>query len=202
MFRRTKSSEQSSPETATEAADATKAGGKGRPTPTRKEAEAARRERAKASAAGRARPGQKLTKAERAEQRAKIRAGMRSGDERYLMPRDQGPVRRFIRDRVDTRLSAAEFLLPLLIVVMFLQYSPAPQLRAISNSLWATSLAVVLLDTTFLMLRVRRELAARFPDTSHKGWWGYLLLRAMQLRFLRLPKPRYKLGETLPEHYR
>ena len=48
---------------------------------------------------------------------------MRTGDERYLPARDKGPVKRFIRDYVDARLSIAEFLLPLLIVIMVLQYS-------------------------------------------------------------------------------
>ena len=48
---------------------------------------------------------------------------MKSGDERYLPERDQGPVKRFVRDYVDARLSIAEFLLPLLVVIMVMQYS-------------------------------------------------------------------------------
>ena len=48
---------------------------------------------------------------------------MRSGDERYLPARDQGPVKRFVRDCVDARLSIAEFLLPLLLGIIILQYS-------------------------------------------------------------------------------
>ena len=30
---------------------------------------------------------------------------MKTGDERYFLPRDKGPVRRFIRDFVDSRFS-------------------------------------------------------------------------------------------------
>ena len=52
-----------------------------------------------------------------------MREGMRTGDERYLPARDKGPVKRFIRNYVDARLSIAEFLLPLLVVIMVLQYS-------------------------------------------------------------------------------
>ena len=85
-------------------------GAKGRPTPTRKEAEAAARERAKAPMDKKA--AQKVLRERRAESNAKMREGMRTGDERYLPDRDKGPVKRFIRNFVDARLSIAEFLLP------------------------------------------------------------------------------------------
>ena len=42
---------------------------------------------------------------------------MRTGDERYLPARDKGPVRRFIRDYVDSRFSFIELMIPLLMVV-------------------------------------------------------------------------------------
>ena len=48
---------------------------------------------------------------------------MRTGDERYLPPRDKGPVRRFIRDFVDSRFSFVELMVPLLVVTMILGYS-------------------------------------------------------------------------------
>jgi hypothetical protein len=49
--------------------------------------------------------------------------------------------------------------------------------------------------------RVRRELRRRFPDQSTKGATGYAILRSIQLRWLRLPKPKVKLGSKLPERY-
>ena len=66
---------------------------------------------------------QKVLRERRTESNAKMREGMRTGDERYLPARDKGPVKRFIRDFVDARLSIAEFLLPLLVVIMVMQYS-------------------------------------------------------------------------------
>ena len=42
---------------------------------------------------------------------------MRTGDERYLPPRDKGPVKRFIRDFVDSRFSFIELMIPLLLVI-------------------------------------------------------------------------------------
>ncbi|MGZ4429819.1 MAG: DUF3043 domain-containing protein, partial [Nocardioidaceae bacterium] len=45
-------------------------------------------------------------------------------------------------------------------------------------------------------------LKRRFAGQSTRGATGYALLRAMQLRFLRLPKPQVKLGTKLPDQYR
>jgi len=167
-------------------------GAKGHPTPTRKEAEAARRERAKAGMDKKA--AAKLLRERRSASNTKVREGMRSGDERYLPKRDQGPIKRFIRNYVDGRISIAEFLLPLLVVIMVLQYSGSKQLLAFSNALWTTTLLVVALDTVWLMIRMKRALRAQFPDESLKGTTFYTILRVLQLRWLRMPKPQVKIG--------
>ena len=192
MFRRTKPEETPAPSPA-------KPGGKGRPTPTRKEAEAAAKARAKGAA------DKKAARAQLREQRLqdnnRMRQAMKTGDERYLPARDQGPVRGFIRDRVDARLSMAEFLLPLLLAIMVLSYSGNPTLMTYGNSLWLLTILLVTFDTIWLSFRLKRELRVRFPEESHKGAVFYAMLRAMQLRFLRLPKPRVKIGQKLPERY-
>lgn len=193
MFRRTKSEE---PAPTTEAA---KPGGKGRPTPTRREAEAAARAKAKGPTDKKA--AAKLSREQRYQQTAKMREAMRTGDERYLPARDRGKVRRYVRDRVDSRLSAAEFLLPLLVVIMVLSYSGNPTLMRYGQSLWLVVVVVVSADTLLLLFRMKRELKQRFPDESYKGTTAYAILRAMQLRFLRMPKPQVKLGQKLPERY-
>jgi hypothetical protein len=136
----------------------------------------------------------KLTRERRADANAKARQGMRSGDERYLPKKDQGPVKRFIRDFVDARISIAEFLLPLLIVIMVLQYSGNERLLRFSNALWTTTILVVALDTVWLLFRVKRGLREKFPDESLKGTTFYTILRVLQLRWLRMPKPRVKVG--------
>jgi hypothetical protein len=122
---------------------------------------------------------------------------MRTGDDRYLPARDKGPVRRFVRDYIDARLCMAELLLPLLIVIMVSQAFA----RGLSNGLWSATILLVALDTSLLIFRLRRELRRRFPDQSTKGAVGYGVLRSLQLRFIRLPKTRVKLGAKLPERY-
>ncbi len=190
MFRRTKSEEP--------AADTTsvKPGGKGRPTPSRKEAEAAARARAKKPSSRK--DAVRQSRQQRATQNAKMREAMRTGDERYLPARDQGPVRRFIRDYVDARICMAEFLLPLLIIIMITQ---AIGYQAFANGLWSATILLVVVDTLVLVFRLRRELGRRFPDQNTKGTTFYAVLRSMQMRFLRMPKPQVKLGQKLPERY-
>jgi hypothetical protein len=166
-----------------------KAAGKGRPTPTRKEAEAAARERARAATDKKA--AQKLLREKRTVSNRRMREGMKAGEERFLPARDQGPVRRFVRDWVDSRISVAEFLLPLLLLIMGLQ---AAGLQSASSGLWAATILLLAVDTLWIRFRLKRDLRARFPDESAKGTLFYALVRMLQLRFMRLPKPNVKLG--------
>ncbi len=190
MFRRT-SSEPETPATTD------KVGGKGRPTPTRKEAEAAARARAKVP---RSRKEQAAAqRAARGDTSQKMREAMKTGDERYLPSRDRGPVRRFLRDYVDARFSFIELMVPLLIASMILSYSGLAQF---GNTILFTTIMVILFDIVMLRIRVRREIAARFPGESAKGATLYAAMRSLQMKFLRLPKAQVKIGEKLPETYR
>jgi len=167
-------------------------GAKGRPTPTRKEAEAAARERAKTTMDKKT--AQKVLRERRAESNAKVRQGMRTGDDRYLPARDKGPVKRFIRDFVDSRLSIAEFLLPVLVIIMVLQYSGSTRMIQVGSTLMMTTILVVAIDTAWLLFRMKRSLRVQFPDESLKGTNFYTMMRVLQLRFMRMPKPQVKIG--------
>lgn len=193
MFKRTKS------EPVEETVSLVKPGGKGRPTPTRKEAEAAARARAKAP-----RDKREMTRKQRefrAEESRKIRQGMKSGDERFFLPRDQGPVRRFIRDYVDRRFSIVEMVIPLMILGLILGYTGNPALVQASSLILLATVLFVTVDMILLRFRIRRELRRRFPDASFKGTTYYALTRSMQMKFMRLPKARIKIGQALPEDY-
>jgi Protein of unknown function (DUF3043) len=188
LFRRSKTAE--APSTTT-----LKEGGKGRPTPTRREAEAAAKARARNPRDRK--EAARLQRERRTQSSAKAREAMRTGDDRYLPPRDKGPVRRFVRDWVDARLCMAELLLPLLILIMVTQ----PFAKSLSSGLWSATILLVALDTGYVVFRLRRELGRRFPDRSTKGAVGYGVLRAMQLRWIRMPKSQVKIGSKLPEKY-
>ncbi|HZJ50198.1 MAG TPA: DUF3043 domain-containing protein [Actinomycetota bacterium] len=194
MFRRTKTETVSSADHAD-----LKEGGKGRPTPSRRAAQAAAKARAKAPRDKKA--ASKLLRERRSADNAKVRQGMKSGDERYLPARDQGKLRRFVRDRIDSRICMAEFLLILLLAVMALTSTGNETLRSYGNGLWTATVFLVVTDTGYLIFKLKRELKQRFPDEPHKGAVFYAILRSLQIRFLRLPKPKVKLGQKLPAHY-
>jgi len=170
-----------------------KEGGKGHATPSRKQAEAAAKARAKTPRSR----GEKL-RADRLKQQAAIR----SGDERFLAERDRGPVRKFLRDFIDSRVNVGEILIPALILAVALNFVGNRSVITFAM-LFVLVLALVTVTNLWgLSLSVRRELKRRFPGVSPKGHVYYALMRSTNMRFMRYPKPAVKLGTKLPENYK
>ncbi|QGV81005.1 DUF3043 domain-containing protein [Streptomyces ficellus] len=166
---------------------------KGRPTPKRSEAQTQRR-RAQTVPTDRKEAMRRQREARRTDL-ARQRQALASGDERYLPARDKGPVRRFVRDYVDSRFCVAEFFLPLAVVILILSSLPSTQLKNISLLLWLAVIALIVLDSVGIWLRLKKQLATRFPNEPKRGAVAYGLMRTLQLRRLRLPKPQVKRGE-------
>ncbi len=197
MFRRTKTETTPLPAEPTPETGVQK---KGRPTPSRKEAEAARKARAKVPRTRKEMAA--AQKASRGESSAQVRQAMRTGDDRYLPARDKGPVRRFIRDYVDARFSFIELLIPLMLVVLILGWSGNATVTTYANLAMLSVLVLIIIDLLRLRFRLKREITTRFPDASTKGTTYYAVARSMQMRFMRLPKAQVKVGQKLPERYR
>jgi hypothetical protein len=167
--------------------------GKGRPTPRRKEAEAARKQSLKVPSDPKA--AKKAAKARAAEERQVARSALLAGDERHLPARDAGPVRGFVRDYIDGRWTAAEMFLPIALVVLVVGFLPIANIQGIVSVAWTFMTLFILVDTSLLMIRMKRELAKRFPDPAErKGTTFYAVMRVLQLRRLRLPPPRIRPG--------
>lgn len=194
MFKRTKA-----PVQETTAPAPAKPGGKGRPTPTRKEAEAAAKARARAPRDRKEMA--RLQREHRTEQSRKIREGIKSGDETYLPARDRGPVRRFIRDWIDRRFSIIDMLMPLLLISLILGFAGSQTMAAAGSMVMMIAVLFVIVDMVSIRFRLRRELKRRFPEAPLKGTTYYALTRAMQMKFMRIPKSRVKIGQALPEDY-
>jgi len=170
--------------------------GKGRATPKRREAEAARKQRLTAPKTRK--EASRQLRQRRYEERSKMQDALRGGDDRYLPKRDQGRVRRFVRDLVDSRFNFAEFLLPLLLMVLVLGFIGQPVLQ---GYMWIAAILGTTFDTLFLTWLIKRELRKRFPDDDTKGAVLYGILRSSQLRRLRLPKPQLARNAPLSERY-
>ncbi len=163
--------------------------GKGRPTPSRKEAQAAK---AQPLVGSRDKAARKLQRQKEAELRERARTGMMQGDERFLGPRDKGQQRRYVRDYVDARFSLGEFLIPAMLVVLIMTFLPA-QWQVISLfAIWGY-LGISVIDAVFLGLRLKAKLGAKFGEQNvQPGFRWYAAMRAFQFRMLRMPKPQVK----------
>lgn len=179
--------------------------GKGRPTPTRKQAEAARRRPLVPDTRGDA----KARKAALREQRMREQQAMLDGDERYLPARDKGPVRRMARDVVDSRRNFGDHfvwyamgLLGLMFVISALAgqigQSSALLLLQVLNILTILVAAAAIVDGWLLSRRLRRTLEAKFgAERVVKGTVMYGVLRAYQMRRMRMPKPKVTRGQQV-----
>ena len=194
MFGRKKSPENGTPSAVTYA---DRPGAKNRPTPSRREQEAARKRPLvptdRKAAASQSREASKVA-------RAKQRAALLSGDEAALPARDKGPVKRFIRDTVDARWNVGEFMLPVMVLVLVLTFV-APLVPSIKS--WTTLLIFTMvyglvvagvLDAFLMWRRIKARIVARFGEAPPRGSAMYAVLRAFQMRRSRLPRPQVARG--------
>ena len=198
MFGRKKTLKDSPPSAVTYA---DRPGAKNRPTPSRREQESARKRPLvptdRKAAAGQSREAARLA-------RANQRAALLSGDESALPARDKGPVKRYIRDAVDTRWNVGEFMLPVMLVVLALTIAPT-FLGSIAQ--WTTMLMFIVVyglvlfgavDAFFMWRRTKKQILARFGEAPPRGSAMYAVMRSFQIRRSRLPRPQVARG-TKPE---
>lgn len=163
-------------------------GGKGHPTPTRREREAANM---RPLVSNDRKAANKAARAKMSQAREKARLGMANGEERYLPQRDRGVQRKYVRDYVDARFSAGEALIPLMFIVILTTFVPAFATYSYL-ALWAFFL-VALVDSIVLGIVLKKKIEAKFGEGSvQRGTKWYAAMRALQLRPMRLPKPQVK----------
>ena len=168
---------------------------KGKPTPARKQQEAARKRPLVAPKTPEAR------KAERAamrERRLEASRGLANGDPKYLPKRDLGAQRSLLRDIVDSRfITAGEVLMVFMVVTLFFTYT-STKLTPLTIFLSDAVLflfVVYLLDTFLIQRRAKKIVSRKFGATNvEKGIWFYVAVRSMYPRFMRTPKAKVPRG--------
>jgi hypothetical protein len=167
--------------------------GKGRATPSRREAEAARKTQIKIPKDPKA--AKQATRSRDRQAREAKRKGMASGDPRYLPARDQGAGRAFARDFVDARFTLAEVFIFVAVGVLLLGFIRQPVIQQWVSILFFAFTALIAVDMVVLLIQLNKRARAMFPDAAdRKGLSLYAALRTLQLRRLRLPGPRVKRG--------
>ncbi|WP_152361512.1 DUF3043 domain-containing protein [Microlunatus speluncae] len=157
---------------------------KDRPTPTRKEAEALRRQRV----------GKNLNSKEaRKEANRKARADR----VRVMNEREAAPEKQLLRDYIDSRFNIGEFVLPALVVILALTFlnSVFPFVTYITTVLMYLFLLVAVIDVFLMWRGFKKVLADRMPRTPTRGLLMYGMNRCIQIRRFRIPPPRLKRGE-------
>ncbi|WP_301925237.1 DUF3043 domain-containing protein [Corynebacterium glaucum] len=135
--------------------------------------------------------------ANRAQTR-EIQAKMDAGDERYLMDRDKGEVRRYVRDWVDSQRFFNNYVMPmaLVLLVILLLGTWLPRLSQILSLVTMAFMLTIFIEGFIIGKRVNRAVKAKFPDTTDTGFGlgMYAFSRATQPRNWRSPKPRVAVG--------
>ncbi|MEX0579982.1 MAG: DUF3043 domain-containing protein [Mycobacterium sp.] len=184
---------------------------KGRPTPKRNESTKRRGPIAPAPAtASEARKRRKelrstMTKEEKQAEKIKRRAAMgqrrermMAGEEAYLLPRDQGPIRRYARDIVDSRRNVLGLFMPSALLLLFIMLA-MPKVQILISPAMLLLMMVMVIDALFLARKVNRAVDAKFPDNTetHFKIGMYAASRASQMRRMRAPRPAVSLGTKI-----
>jgi hypothetical protein len=162
--------------------------GKGRPTPTRKEREAANKRPLVGNRSKEAR--QAARDAQRAE-REKARKLALAGDERYLLPRDRGPQRKIIRDVLDNRYTLIEGLMPLMVLFLVVTSFIDDRGKDVVTVVMILALFSVTLEAAIINRKSGATIREKLGEDIklQRGNYFYTITRGMQPRPMRLPKP-------------
>jgi hypothetical protein len=168
---------------------------KGVPTPKRSEAQANRRLPYQA-------PADRKAAAQQARQRDRTDRARRSealqrGENWALPPKDRGPVRALARDVVDARRGIGEYYMLMVVLLVVLLVVPGSSTKIIADIVVVFLLVVIVIEGWLVGGKVKRLAAQRFPNESTRGVVWYAASRGIQLRRMRIPKPRVSRGEKV-----
>lgn len=137
-------------------------------------------------------------RADKLQRRAAVtqrRERMMDGDEAYLLPRDKGPLRRYVRDIVDSRRGLLGLFMPISLGLIFVMLG-VPQFQYYVSPTMLVVMALMALDAILLARKVNKAVDAKFPDNTETHWklGLYAAGRASQVRRMRMPRPQVSLG--------
>jgi hypothetical protein len=106
-------------------------------------------------------------------------------------------VRRYMRDYIDARRNLAEFMLPVMLIVLALSFLRTSQILFFVTLLTYSILLTAVADTFIMWRGLRKRLTEKFGEEAAKakGNGMYAAMRAFQLRRSRMPRALVKRGE-------
>ncbi len=143
----------------------------------------------------------KRQREEYAQERRRNQERMMAGDEAYLLPRDKGKEKRFIRDFIDSRRFLMNMFLPLtfIVVLIMLVGTQQPAIANLASVVMLVIFVIMLVEGIWLGRRVNRLVNERFPDHPFGGWHlgMYAFTRATMIRKFRTPAPQKNIGDSI-----
>lgn len=138
----------------------------------------------------------KQTRERQRAERAEASAGMRAGDERYLLARDRGPERKLVRDIVDSRRTVGTWFFGGALIVLLGSTIRIPAVQLAANLLWAILALGVIIDSFLISRKIGKLVRERFPHTTVRvgSLYMYGIMRGLTFRRMRVPKPQVDLG--------
>jgi DUF3043 family protein len=181
--------------------------GKGRATPTRKEAQASRRtggSTRRAVTRSGAKPNdpkaaRMAMREARREKAADYRKAMASGDVSKLPARERVPERIMARDIVDQRRNLGPLALGTFLVLYVVSLAPVGPIRFVTVILFPVCVLAIAGDSIYIARKTARMVREKYPNTTVKVK-GYSGQRAMMPARWRQPRPRpgIKVGRWIP----
>jgi hypothetical protein len=184
---------------------------KGKPTPKRSEAgrrrgpvapapmtaAEARRRRKETGGPKLSREEKKAASVARRADMSDRREKMMAGEDAYLLPRDKGPVRRYVRDIVDSRRNVLGLFMPSALGLIFVMLAvPSLTVQRLLSPAMLVLVAIMVIDGFIVGRKANRMVNEKFPDNTESGWKLslYAASRASQLRRMRAPRPQVDRG--------
>jgi hypothetical protein len=185
---------------------------KGKPTPKRSQgrrgpvapapmtASEARKRRKEVGGPKLSREEKKAASVARRADMADRREKMMAGEDAYLLPRDKGPVRRYVRDIVDSRRSVLGLFMPAALGLIFIMLAiPSVQVQRLLSPAMLVLVLIMVADAFVVGRKVNKLVDQKFPENTESGWklGFYAASRASQLRRMRAPRPQVNRGDKV-----
>ncbi|MCX2163117.1 DUF3043 domain-containing protein [Corynebacterium auriscanis] len=136
-----------------------------------------------------------------ARERRRVNERMMAGDEKYLMARDQGPERKFVRDWVDSHRYLMNLFLPMTLIVILLMIIGVrnPQVANLASIVMMVIFLIMIGEGVWLGRKINRMVRERFSHTTQGGFGLglYAFTRATMIRRLRTPAPQKQPGDKV-----
>lgn len=184
--------------------------GKGRPTPKRSAAQGRRGPvapppKTQREAIRRSKEvGKTLTKDEKRVASGERRERMMRGDDAYVLPRDRGPVRAFVRDMTDSRRNIAGLLLPVALLSFVILLIRNPTVQLVGPLILLVAILGAAVDSIIFGRQLSGLVSVKFPKGDPSGLSVkprslsfYAFNRACLIRKWRVPRPRVARGDVV-----